>query len=80
MPPLHQEICRVLGKNISLSTVYRIAKRHVWRKIAPRPQHPKRNPVAAGLFKAFFPKKFHAIFFKYASTCRTNTSNWPLKK
>ncbi|MFN7754755.1 MAG: winged helix-turn-helix domain-containing protein [Holosporales bacterium] len=52
---MHQEICRVLGKNISLSNVYRIAKRHGWRKIAPRPQHPKRNPVAAGLFKAFFP-------------------------
>ena len=29
------------GKQVPKSTVYRMLARHGWRKIAPRPKHPK---------------------------------------
>lgn len=33
------------------STVYRMLARHGWRKIMPRPRHPKNNPMKAASFK-----------------------------
>ena len=30
----------VTGKNNNSSTIYRLLKRHGWRKVKPRPQHP----------------------------------------
>jgi len=35
-----------IGKKVPKSTVYRMLKRHDWRKIEPRPSHPKSNPEA----------------------------------
>lgn len=52
---LHKDLCRAAGKNVALSTAYRMAKRHGWRKIAPRPSHPKSDKKASYFFKAFFP-------------------------
>ena len=40
-----------LGQKIHKTTVYRILHRHDWRKITPRPTHPKRNKEAAEAFK-----------------------------
>ena len=40
-----------LGQRIHKTTVYRMLHRHGWRKIAPRPAHPKRNKEAAEAFK-----------------------------
>jgi transposase len=40
-----------LGRKIAESTVYRILHRHDWRKLVPRPFHPKRKPEAAEAFK-----------------------------
>jgi transposase len=40
-----------LGKKVAESTVYRILHRHGWRKLVPRPFHPKRKPEAAEAFK-----------------------------
>jgi transposase len=53
--PLYQSLCKKVGHPVALTTAYRIAHRHGWRKIAPRPEHPSRNPKAAEYFKAFFP-------------------------
>ena len=40
-----------LGKKIHLSTVYRILKRNGWRKITPRPSHPKKDAEKSEAFK-----------------------------
>ena len=40
-----------LGRTIHKATVYRILYRHGWRKLAPRPNHPKRNKQEAEAFK-----------------------------
>jgi len=40
-----------VGRSVAKSTIYRMLKRHGWRKIAPRPRHPKQDPAAAAAFK-----------------------------
>jgi len=40
-----------IGKKVPPSTVYRLLARHNWRKIVPRPQHPKSDPAAQAAFK-----------------------------
>jgi transposase len=54
--PLHRALCKKLGKKVALSSAYRLAHRHGWRKLEPRPHHPGRNAKAAEYFKLFFPK------------------------
>ena len=51
--PLHKELCEKIGKKVALSTAYRIAKKHGWRKITPRPYHPKRKGKSVEYFKVF---------------------------
>jgi hypothetical protein len=33
------------------TTVYRMLKRHGWRKVVPRPRHPRQDPKADETFK-----------------------------
>lgn len=40
-----------VGRKVAKSTIYRMLTRHGWRKIAPRPRHPKQDPAAAAAFK-----------------------------
>jgi len=40
-----------LGKTVPNSTIYRMLKRHRWRKVAPRPRHPKADREAQEAFK-----------------------------
>lgn len=40
-----------IGKKVPKSTVYRMLKRQNWRKIAPRPSHPKSKPEVIEKFK-----------------------------
>jgi transposase len=40
-----------IGKAVPPSTIYRLLARHDWRKIVPRPQHPKADPAAQAAFK-----------------------------
>ena len=40
-----------VGKAVPNSTVYRMLKRHGWRKVVPRPRHPKADVAAQGAFK-----------------------------
>jgi transposase len=54
--PLHQALCQKLGREVALSSAYRLAHRHGWRKVEPRPRHPGRNAKAAEYFKLFFPQ------------------------
>lgn len=49
--PVHQAHCEALGRKIPLSTTYRLLHRHGWRKIMPRPRHPKADEEARASFK-----------------------------
>jgi len=40
-----------VGHRVPKSTVYRMLARHGWRKIAPRPRHPKADPQKVTSFK-----------------------------
>ena len=39
------------GRQVAASTMYRLLDRHGWRKVVPRPQHPKADPAAQAAFK-----------------------------
>jgi transposase len=39
------------SKEVALSTIYRLLERHGWRKVAPRPRHPKADVAAQVAFK-----------------------------
>ena len=40
-----------LGRKVHKTTVYRILHRNGWRKVVPRPNHPKRDKEAVEAFK-----------------------------
>ena len=40
-----------VGKAVAPSTVYRLLDRHGWRKVVPRPRHPKADVAAQAVFK-----------------------------
>ena len=52
-PALEQAV----GHPVAKTTVYRILKRHQWRKVAPRPRHPKSSPREQEAFKKTFPMR-----------------------
>ena len=43
-------------KAVARSTVYRLLERHGWRKIVPRPRHPKADVAAQAAFKKTAPR------------------------
>jgi transposase len=40
-----------LGRRVHKTTVYRMLKRHKWRKVVPRPKHPSQSEEAIEAFK-----------------------------
>lgn len=44
-----------IGKAVAPSTVYRLLDRHGWRKLMPRPRHPKADVAAQAAFKKTSP-------------------------
>src|SRR5439155_17317535 len=40
-----------VGHQVDDSTIYRLLDRHGWRKLMPRPRHPKADPQAKAQFK-----------------------------
>ena len=53
---LHGDICRRVGKEVSMAYVYKMLHRNSWRKLAPRPHHPKASTSAQEAFKKTSPK------------------------
>jgi hypothetical protein len=51
VPPIHGALTKRLGRNIPMSTTYRILARHGWRKVQPDTKHPKSNPDLQEEFK-----------------------------
>lgn len=43
-----------VGQTVHKSTIYRLLQRHGWRKLKPRPRHPKANPDEASEFQRNF--------------------------
>jgi len=46
----------LIARPVHKSVIYRMLGRHGWRKIAPRPSHPKNDQIAMSSFK----KTFHS--------------------
>jgi transposase len=42
---------QALGRKVPKSTVYRMLARHGWRKVLPRPRHPKSDAATQAAFK-----------------------------
>ena len=42
---------RMVGHKVAASTVYRLLAKAGWRKVVPRPSHPKKDPAAELAFK-----------------------------
>ena len=51
IPRLLPAFKAALGKNLSLSTLYRMLARHGWRKLAPDTVHPQGDPERCEDFK-----------------------------
>jgi hypothetical protein len=47
---------KVVGRTVPRSTIYRMLARHGWRKITPRPHHPKADVLLQEEFKKNSPK------------------------
>ena len=46
---IKHEFERKINKSVHKTTIYRLLKRHNWRKIVPRPKHPKSEKNTAGI-------------------------------
>lgn len=46
-----------VGQEVDDSTIYRLLNRHGWRKLMPRPRHPKSDQETQELFKKTFLRK-----------------------
>lgn len=44
-----------VGRPVAQSTIYRMLNRHGWRKVVPRPRHPKADVAAQAAFKKTAP-------------------------
>lgn len=51
---IHKDACEKLKKDVSLDYIYRLLHRHGWRKVGPRPRHPKTSTENQALFKKKF--------------------------
>ncbi|OOG50392.1 winged helix-turn-helix domain-containing protein [Polaromonas sp. C04] len=52
---IKQALEQQVGNTVAASTVYRMLDRHGWRKVVPRPRHPKADGQAQGAFKKTAP-------------------------
>jgi transposase len=48
---IKQAMEQQVGSAVAASTVYRMLDRHGWRKVVPRPRHPKADMQAQDAFK-----------------------------
>lgn len=53
---IKQEFEQRIGHKVHKTTIYRLLDRHQWRKVVPRPSHPKANKEEQEQFKQHFPQ------------------------
>ncbi len=58
VPPIHAVLVKRLGRDIPMSTTYRLLARHGWRKVQPDTKHPKSDPAMQDEFKKNSPKQW----------------------
>lgn len=46
---------QAVGRRVPKSTIYRLLARHGWRKVTPRPRHPRQEPAVREAFKGGSP-------------------------
>ena len=51
-----------VGHEVEESTIYRLLKRHGWRKLAPRPRHPQASVEVQEQFKKTSPRTFKRLW------------------
>jgi len=56
VPPIHAALVKRLGRDIPMSTTYRLLARHGWRKVQPDTKHPQSDPALQDEFKKNSPK------------------------
>ena len=49
----------LMEKKLNPTVTYRLLDRHGWRRVVPRPEHPKTDKEAQEQFKVFFPQDRH---------------------
>jgi transposase len=55
-PQLRGELEKLTAHRVSLAYVYRLLHRHGWRKLGPRPRHPRAQPAVQERFKKNSPR------------------------
>jgi len=58
VPPIHAALVKRLGRDIPMSTTYRLLARHNWRKVQQDTKHPKSDPALQDEFKKNSPKRW----------------------
>ena len=53
---IKQEFEHKIGHKVHKTTIYRLLDRHQWRKLVPRPSHPKSNKEEQEQFREHFPE------------------------
>jgi len=56
--PIKAAYEQAVGRGVPDSTVYRLLARHGWRKLAPRPRHPKGDPAQQEAWKKNSPQRW----------------------
>jgi transposase len=51
-----------LKHEVHLTSIYRLLDRHGWRKLVPRPRHPKADPEEQAAFKKTLRRRFKRDF------------------
>ncbi len=59
---VHQAFELHIGKTVHATTIYRLLDRHGWRKLMPRPRHPRMDPQAQEYFKKTIRRRLHKSF------------------
>jgi len=69
VPPIHCALMERLGKEIPISTTYRLLERHGWRKVEPDTRHPKSDPQVQEEFKKNSLKQWMPPARRTLTTC-----------
>lgn len=48
---IYSQVCEIVGKKVSMEYIYKLMRRHRWRKLGPRPHHIKRDKKLQEEFK-----------------------------
>lgn len=79
-----QEIWRAfeerVGHEVDDSTIYRLRARHGWRKLMPRPRHPKADPQAQEQFKKTLRRRLRQQWRRGRLTMSDRSCSWPRMK